>query len=95
MLLVLDPIAYISCAVAVSVLTKPMRFVVSKEADVNITIGVDKATASISLIVLPISFEYAAVGSNQFSTSTTLFIVFVPLPSILRVIVKGDAAADF
>ena len=92
MLLIILPGALIHGTIVMYVLTVAICFVLAPFTDVDVAIGVDQSTDTISFSVAPLSLKQGAIDPNLPSLSSSPFQVGLPLSKVYNSSVESVRA---
>ena len=81
-----------------SVLSKPMCFVVFPLSFIHITIRMDESSAPVGFVIAPVAFINRAVRPNLLATAILRVVFHIPLPfvfgSIFKQLLVSELSAD-
>ena len=92
MLLIILPGALIHGTIVMYVLSVAICFVLAPFTDVDVAIGVDQSSNTISLSVAPLSLKQGAIDPNLSSLSSSPFQVSLPLSKVYNSSVESVRA---
>jgi hypothetical protein len=88
MLLVFEPITFVSCPISVVILSETVCFVILPFTVVNIAVSVDQTTPTIRFVSSPVTFVEGAIDPDL--DSTTVFTTeLILLALVLRTIIES------
>ena len=92
MLLIILPRALVHGTIVMDVLAVTVCFVLVPFSDVDVTIGVDQSSNTISFTVAPLTLEQGAIDPNLSPLACSTFQVGLPLSEIYNSCVKSVRA---